>query len=98
HLAINGTTTLGSAFDRLELQDWNVAGQLAGIAEEPANFEFSARDIAVDMNAETVTMGEMALSLLNLRLTADVAPFSYAGTPEPQAMVRVEPFSLKDLM
>ncbi|HLU05580.1 MAG TPA: AsmA family protein [Woeseiaceae bacterium] len=98
HLAVNGTTTLGSALDRLELRDWNVAGQLSGIAEDPADFEFSARNILVDMNAETVTMGEMDLGVLNLRMTADVAPFSYAGTPEPQATVRVEPFSLKELM
>src|SRR5690606_12245678 len=59
HLAINGTTTLGSAFDRLELRDWNIAGQLAGIAEEPTNLEFSAGHIVVDMDAETVTTGEM---------------------------------------
>ena len=98
HLTVNGTTTLSSAFDRLALADWNVAGQLAGIADEPAEFGFSARNIIVDMNAETVTMGEMNLSLLNLRLAADVAPFSYAGTPEPRATVRVEPFSLKELM
>jgi AsmA protein len=52
----------------------------------------------VDMNAETVTMGEMDLGILGLRLTADVAPFSYAETLAPQATVRVEPFSLKELM
>jgi len=98
HLMINGTTTLGSALDRLTLENWNVTGQLAGIAEGMTEFEFGARSIVVDMNAETVTMGEMDLGILGVRLTADVAPFSYAGTPEPQATVRVEPFSLKELM
>jgi AsmA protein len=98
HLAVQGTTTLGSAFDKVMLENLSVSGQLAGIAERPTDLEFGARSIAVDMNAETVTMGEMDLGILGLRVTADVAPFSYAGTPEPRATVRVEPFSLKDLM
>ena len=98
HLMINGTTTLGSALDRLTLENWNVTGQLAGIAEGATELEFGARSIVVDMNAETVTMGEMDLGILGVHLTAEVAPFSYAGTPEPRATVRVEPFSLKELM
>jgi AsmA protein len=97
-LVISGTTTLGSAFDALTLDNLNVAGQLAGITDGMTDLEFAARRIAVDMNAETVTMGEMDLGILGLRMTADVAPFSYAGTPEPQATIRVQPFSLKDLM
>jgi AsmA protein len=98
HLMVSGTTTLGSAFDRLTLENLNVTGQLAGIAEGATDLEFGARSILVDMNAETVTMGEMDLGILGLRLTADVAPFSYAETLAPQATVRVEPFSLKELM
>jgi AsmA protein len=97
-LALSGTTTLGSAFDVLALENLNVAGELAGIAEGMTDFDFGARRIGVDMNAETVTMGEMDLGILGLRMTADVAPFSYAGTPQPQATIRVQPFSLKDLM
>jgi AsmA protein len=62
------------------------------------DFDFAARRMVVDMNAETVTMGEMDLGILGLRMTADVAPFSYAGTPLPQAAIQVQPFSLKDLM
>ncbi|MEX2124394.1 MAG: AsmA family protein [Woeseia sp.] len=102
HLTIRGATTLGSAFDRLTLENWNVAGQLSGIVEgSPADtteFAFSAPGIVVDMNAGNVTMGAINLAILGLTMTADVAPFSYAGTPEPQASIRVEPFSLKDLM
>ncbi|HEX6259391.1 MAG TPA: AsmA-like C-terminal region-containing protein, partial [Woeseiaceae bacterium] len=93
-----GTTTIGSAFDAVTLENLRVTGQLAGIAESPTDFDFGARSIVVDMNAQTVTMGEMDLGVLGLRLAADVAPFSYAGTPAPQATIRVEPFSLKELM
>jgi AsmA protein len=97
-LVISGATTIGSAFDALTLDNLNVAGQLAGITDGMTGLELGARRIAVDMNAETVTMGEMDLGILGLRMTADVAPFSYAGTPEPQATIQVQPFSLKDLM
>jgi AsmA protein len=97
-LALSGTTLLGSAFDVLTLENLNVAGQLAGIAEGMTDFDFGARRMVVDMNAETVTMGEMDLGILGLRMTANVAPFSYAGTPAPQATIQVQPFSLKDLM
>lgn len=98
HLMLNGTTTLAGGLDRLTLQNWKVTGRLSGIAEDTTDLEFGARSIVVDLNAETVTMGEMNLGALGVRLTADVAPFSYAGTPELQASIRVEPFSLKDLM
>lgn len=97
-LALSGATTLAGTFDALTLENLNVTGQLAGIVEGMTDFDFGARRIVVDMNAETVTMGEMDLGILGLRLTANVAPFSYAGTPTPQAMIEVQPFSLKDLM
>ncbi|HWM26921.1 MAG TPA: AsmA family protein [Woeseiaceae bacterium] len=102
HLEINGTTTLGSAFDRVTLENWNVAGQIRGIVEgnpdQATQLVFAAPSIVVDMAAENITMGPMSLEILGLKLAADVAPFSYAGTPAPQANLEVQPFSLKDLM
>jgi AsmA protein len=98
HLLFSGTITLGSAFDVLTLEELDVRGQLAGIAEGMTDLEFGAERVLVDMNAESVTMGQMDLGILGLRMTADVAPFSYAGAAAPQATIRLEPFSLKDLM
>ena len=97
-LVFVGTTTLSRAFDMLTFEDLNVTGQLAGIGEGMTGLEFGAGRIVVDMNAETVAMGEMDLGILGLRMTANVAPFSYAATPTPQATIQVQPFSLKDLM
>ncbi|MEX2496610.1 MAG: AsmA family protein [Woeseia sp.] len=98
HLNVNGRATLGREFERLALENLAVAGQLAGVAPETTNVEFSSPAIVLDMDAETVTTGEMSLSILGLRMVADVAPFSYAGTPQPQAALQVETFSLKELM
>lgn len=97
-LMVEGTASISSDFARFELENWNVTGELAGIAPEPTRLEFDASSISVDTNAETVTMGEVALGILGLRMTANVSPFSYAGTPQPEAALQVEPFSLKDLM
>jgi AsmA protein len=97
-LVFAGTTTLSREFDTVTLENLNVTGQLAGIAEGMTGLEFAASRIVVDTNAESVAMGEMDLGILGLRMTANVAPFSYAVTPTPQATVQVQPFSLKDLM
>lgn len=98
HLSIDGTTTLGSEFESLTLENLDVSGQLEGIARDMTEFAFTAPRIAVDMDAETVSMGNMDLQVLGLQVSADVEPFSYAGTPEPHASLRVAPFSLKALM
>ncbi len=98
HVTIDGTTTLGSEFDTLTLEDFEVAARVDGVAEETAELGFAAERVDVDIDGETVAPGRMELQVLGVRMTADVAPLSYAGTPEPQAELAVEPFSLKELM
>lgn len=98
HLRIDGTTTLGNELESITLENLKVAGQLEGIAEETAEFVFDAPAIAVDMNAEIATIGAMNLRVLGLQMSADVKPFSYAGTPQPKMSLKVAPFSLRSLM
>jgi AsmA protein len=98
HLAIDGTVTLGEAFANLLLDNLTIAGEVRGLAAEPTELRLGARSIGVDMNAETVSPGEIDLDVLGLSLTANTEPFSYAGDLAVQAAVRVLPFSLKELM
>ncbi|MGH8194630.1 MAG: AsmA family protein [Woeseiaceae bacterium] len=98
HLRVDGTSTLGREFESLALENLQVAGQLEGIAAKPAEIAFNAPRMAVDMNAETVSVGEMTLNALNLQMSANVEPFSYAGTPQPKMSLQVAPFSLRELM
>lgn len=97
-LEIDGTVTLGEAFASLMLDNLTVAGEVRGLAAEPTDLRLGARSIAVDTDAETVSMGEIDLDALGLSVTALVEPFSYAGDLAVEANIRVLPFSLKDLM
>ena len=97
-LDIDGTVTLGEAFTSLVLDNLTVAGEVRGLVAEPTDLRLGARSIAVDTDAETVSMGEIDLDALDLSVTAMVEPFSYAGDLAIQANIRVLPFSLKDLM
>ncbi|MGH7128273.1 MAG: AsmA family protein, partial [Planctomycetaceae bacterium] len=98
HVRIDGTSTLGDEFASLALENLKVSGQLEGITGQAAEFVFDAPRMAVDMKAETVTVGEMKLGILGLQMAANVQPFSYAGTPQPKMSLQVAPFSLRELM
>ena len=78
------------AFDAgldFELQPANLAGDLDVGAE-----------IALDSDAGTVAFHDVRVKTLGLNISAEVEPFSYAGEPTPVATVRIDAFSLKDLM
>lgn len=98
HLAIGGTATLGEDLGSLVVQDLGVDGRVQGIAEQPAEISFDAPRVSLDMNAETAAVGQMTLTFMDVQASADVEPFSYAGTPRPKAKIEVQPFSLKKLM
>ncbi len=98
HLVIRGTATMSEGAKQLSLGGLNVSGTLDGVVAEPTDFNFDAREINVDTAAQSINAGEMDLTVLGLSIAADVEPFSYAGSPQPKAALRVARFSLKDLM
>ncbi len=98
HLVIRGTSSMSDGGSQLSLSGLNVSGTLRGIVSEATEFNFDSRAINVDTAAETMHLGEMDLMVLGLSMSADVAPFSYAGTPQLSAKLSVAEFSLKDLM
>lgn len=97
-VALRGTTTISDDLARISLDGLNISGALDGIIDGPAAFNFDARAIQLDANAQSVDPGEIDLMVLDLAMAMDVEPFSYAGTPQPVADLRVAPFSLKALM
>ncbi|MBT8099356.1 MAG: AsmA family protein, partial [Gammaproteobacteria bacterium] len=76
----------------------NISGNLDGIVSEPAEFNFDSRSINVDTEARSVDAGELDFTIFGVSMSADVEPFSYAGTPQPTASLSVATFSLKELM
>ena len=97
-ISIRGTTTISENMAKVSLEGLNISGSLDGIVDGPAEFNFDARAIELDTVAEQLSPGEMDLSILGLAMAMNVEPFSYAGTPQPVADLRVADFSLKELM
>jgi AsmA protein len=97
-IALRGTTTFSDDLARLSVDGLNISGALDGVIDGPAEFNFDARAIQLDTAAQSIDPGEIDLMALDLAMAMDVEPFSYAGTPQPVADLRVAPFSLKALM
>lgn len=98
HLAMRGTSTMSEGASQVSMSGLNISGVLRGVVSEPTEFNFDSRALSVDAEAQNVNLGEMDLMVLGLSMSANVAPFSYAGSPQPKADLRVAEFSLKDLM
>ena len=98
HIAIRGTTTMTEGAAQLSIEGLNVAGELHGVTAQAVEFNFDSRAMTIDTVAERMHPGEMDFSILGISMSANVEPFSYAGSPQPEALLRVAEFSLKDLM
>jgi len=98
HIEMRGTMTLSDSLAQIALDGLNVNGTVSGITSAPTDFNFDSRAIRLDTAAETVDAGELDLTVLGMTMSADVEPFSYAGTPQPTARLAVQEFSLKELM
>jgi len=97
-LSINGSVLMSENLRQIDLNGLNISGTLRGIAEQATEFQFDARAMSIDTDAQTVAPGEMELGVLGISMAATVKPFSYAGDIQPEASVRIDEFSLKDLM
>lgn len=98
HIGIRGTVTMSEGAKEITVEGFNVSGEIRGVTTEPAEFNFDSRAMTIDTAAETVDPGEMDLTVFGIGMAANVKPFSYAGTPQPEAELTVAQFSLKELM
>ena len=98
HSSVNGTATLDSKNDMLVLDDLAMSGKVSGVAPKPAAFEMASDQIRIDIAEEQLVAEEIKAHLLGITFEADLEPLSYAGMINPRADIRVERFSLKQLM
>jgi AsmA protein len=98
HLEIRSTITMAEDATQISVEGLNVSGILRGITEESTEFNFDSRAIQINTTEQRITLGEMDISVLDLSMSADIEPFSYAGAIQPKAELRVAEFSLKELM
>jgi AsmA protein len=80
------------------ISDLDLNGRVEGAMEVPATVRLSAPSIQLDTAGQNASLGEVNLQLMSVDLNADVAPFSYAGDPQPAATISIAAFSPRTLM
>jgi AsmA protein len=82
----------------ISLDDLSLDGLIEGVAQVPTTLQFATDSLVADTEQEVLTLGDVEMSVLGIGLSAQVEPFSYAGSPEPVAVIQVEAFSPRSLM
>ncbi|MFQ5609428.1 MAG: AsmA family protein, partial [Woeseiaceae bacterium] len=83
---------------RIRLDEFEIGGNVDGVADVPVTFSFSAPAVELNTVERVADFGTLEFDLLDVRLAADVEPFSYADSPTPRAALRVDAFSPRSLM
>ena len=102
--AISGNIELDTvaSFDLDEglvvLDGVTIAGVIEGIANSPTRLKFETDGIEVQTKEQRAAFEPIDLALLGLDMQADVEPFSYAESVQPNATIKVDAFSPKSLM
>lgn len=90
------------AFDQdtgvFTLDNFSMKGLAEGIVDGPTRMSFETDGIEIRSAENVASVGTVSISLLDLDITADVEPFSYADDIEPVAQIRVDAFSPRGLM
>lgn len=90
------------AFDpdagRIDIGGLAVDGRTEGVVEVPVELRFAAPAIGIDTGNQQLDAGSLELTVLGIDITAEVEPFSYAGSPNIETTLAVAPFSPKSLM
>ena len=80
------------------LDDLEIDARVEGATEAPVDLRLAAPAIALDTNARIADLGVLELSILDLKLTADVEPFAYAERIEATAVLGMAAFSPRRLL
>lgn len=97
-LTVDGSVALDESFQQLTMDGLSIGGTLRGVVEQPTDFRLESRSIALDTAAGRAAPGEIDLAVLGLEMSADVQPFAYSGNDDINASLRVNEFSLVELM
>ena len=102
--AMSGTLELETvvAFDStsgsLQFDGLSVEGVVEGIASIPTRIALQTDGIEVSISESVVSMQSLDLTMLDMRIVADVQPFSYEAAFTPKAVIAVDAFSPRTLM
>ena len=92
------TGRISSSNGTIHLDGFEIDALLGGVSVVPTTFSLATAALDINTEAETIAMEPIKLGLLGLDITAALEPFSYAGDITPVASIRVDAFSLRNLM
>ena len=83
---------------RIDITGLAVDGRTEGVVEVPVELRFAAPAIGIDTGNQRLDAGGLELTVLDIDITAEVEPFSYAGSPNIATTLAVAAFSPKSLL
>ncbi len=80
------------------LDGFALDGVTEGLANSPTRLGIKTAGVAVNTQNQTVQLQPVELRAMDVEISADVQPFSYAGAIEATAAIKVAAFSPRSLM
>ena len=78
--------------------DSSLEGLISGLADIPTKMAFATAGIEVDTVNKTASLQPVEISVLDLDISGELQPFSYAGEILPQGTISIAAFSPRSLM
>ena len=82
----------------IRLEGFAVEGVMDGLVDAPTRLNFETASMEIRSAESMVSMEPVAFSVLDIDISAEVEPFSYADAIEPVAQIRIDAFSPRSLM
>jgi len=83
---------------QLTLDNVSIDGTVEGVASIPTSLRMTTDSITVATSESTIALEPLDLTLLDMHIVADVAPFSYASELTMSAGITVDAFSPRSVM
>lgn len=83
---------------QVSIDGFTIDGVAEGLANSPTSLMLDTAGIEVNVQDQTVQLQPLELRALDVEISADVQPFSYAGAIEISAAIKVAAFSPRSLM
>lgn len=97
-VSVDTQLSFDAATGLLVLDGLGVDGNVEGLAAVPSNLSLSTDRIEVDSSASRITLQPVDLTIFDVHVAADVAPFTYHDRIAPSATIAVDAFSPRDIM
>lgn len=98
NVAIETTVAFDSDAATIAFADFVIEGKVNGEGEVPSDFSVSAAAIELKTEDRIADLGAIEVAVIDIDLTADVEPFSYANSPTPSATISIDAFSPRSVM